>query len=333
MMRRLLLLPLLVLALGLPACQGEKPFTVQARFDDVADLVPNSSVQVADVRVGSVTDIELTKDYDALVTMKLDSKIALPSKVSAQLRKTNVLGERFVELVPDPDSGGKLASGTLITDTKLVPDLEDVVRTGSELLAAVSAEKIAGAIEAGATGVGGRGETFGTLLDDLTEIVHTYDQNSDDIVRLIRGLDGFLTDVGPEARLHGKAFEELAKAAEALNEEDERLVDSLNQLAKLSRTGEDIMVTHRERTDRFFDEFNAITAEIVRREEDLNRLFFEIHKHNYNTIRGVNQEFAQIFQDFIVCGENDTPGDAVRGCENPPQGHPRPSGRGGGERQ
>ena len=332
MMRRLLPL-LLALALVLPACQGEKPFTLQAQFDDVADLVANSSVQVADVRVGSVTAIELTKDYDALVTIELDNKIALPSKVSAQLRKTNVLGERFVELVPDPSSGGQLESGTLITDTRLVPDLEDVVRTGSELLAAVSAEKIAGAIEAGATGVGGRGETFGTLLDDLTQIVHTYDQNSDDIVRLIRGLDGFLTDVGPQAQLHGKAFEELAKAAEALNEEDERLVNSLNQLAKLSRTGEDIMVTHRERTDRFFDEFNAITGEIVRREKDLNRLFFEIHKHNYNTIRGINNEFAQIFQDFIVCGENETPGDAVRGCNNPPQGHPRPSGRGGGERQ
>ena len=331
MMRRGLLL--LILLLAVPACGGEEPFTVQARFTDVSDLVARSSVQVADVRVGSVTEIELTDNYEALVTMAIDPTVKLPSKVSAQLRKTNVLGERFVELVPDPDSGGRLAAGTVITDTRLVPDLEDVVRTGSDLLAAVSAEKIAGAIEAGATGVGGRGETFGTLLDDLTEIVHTYDRNSDDIVQLIEGLDGFLTDVGPEAELHGEAFAELSKAAKVLNEEDERLLDSLNELARLSRTGEDIMVTHSERTDRFFDEFNKITNQIVQREEDLDRLFFEIHKHNFNTIRGVNQEFAQIFQDFIVCGENDTPGDAVRGCDNPPQGRPRPSGRGGGVRQ
>ena len=331
-MRRLLLL-LLLAGIALPACARQEPFTVQARFDDVADLVERNSVQVADVRVGSVTEIELTDNYQAMVTMKLDDGVVLPSKVSAQLRKTNVLGERFVELIPDPSSGGQLESGTLITDTRLVPDLEDVVRTGSELLAAVSADKIAGAIEAGATGVGGRGETFGTLLDDLTEIVSTYDKNSDDIVRLIDGLDKFLADVGPEAELHGEAFAELAKAAKVLNEEDERLLATIQDVRRLSRTGEDIMVTHRERTDRFFNRFSKITDELVRREKDLDRLFYEVYKHNFNTIRGVNSEQAQIFQDFVVCGMNDTPGDAVRGCDNPPQGVPRPSGRGGGERR
>jgi phospholipid/cholesterol/gamma-HCH transport system substrate-binding protein len=332
MMRRVLPL-LLIAALALPACAREEPFTVQARFDDVADLVERNSVQVADVRVGSVTDIELTDDYQALVTIQLDEGVSLPSGVSAQLRKTNVLGERFVELIPDPDSGGRLEAGTLITDTRLVPDLEDVVRTGSELLAAVTADKIAGAIEAGATGLGGRGETFSTLLDDLTSIVSTYDRNSDDIVRLIDGLDGFLADVGPEAELHGEAFAELAAAAEALNEEDERLLDTLDEVRDLAQTGTDIMVTHRERTDVFFDRFNKITAELVRREKDLDRLFYEIYKHNYNTIRGVNQEHGQIFQDFIVCGINDTHGDAVRGCEDLPQGRKRPTGRGGGEQR
>lgn len=331
-MRRVLLV-LVALAVALPACGGPEQFTVQARFDDVADLVERNSVQVADVRVGSVTKIELTDNYEALVTMEIDPEVELPSQVSAQLRKTNVLGERFVELVPDPSSGGRLEEGTLITDTRLVPDLEDVVRTGSELLAAVTADKIAGAIEAGATGLGGRGQTFSTLLDDLTEIVHTYDQNSDDIVQLIEGLDGFLSDVGPEAQMHGEAFAELARGARALNQEDERLLDTLDDVRDLANTGTDIMVTHRERTDVFFNRFNKITKELVRREKDLDRLFYEVYKHNFNTIRGVNQEHGQIFQDFVVCGINDTPGDAVRGCEDLPQGRKRPSGRGGGEKR
>ena len=54
---------------------------------------------------------------------------------------------------------------------------------------------------------------------------------------------------------------------------------------------------------------------------------FEIAKHNFNTIRGVNAEHAQILLDFIVCGINDDPGEPVRGCENPPQGQPRPGPR------
>ncbi|HVM18698.1 MAG TPA: MCE family protein [Egibacteraceae bacterium] len=333
MMRRLPIVVLLVLALAIPACGRQEPFVLNAQFEDVADLVEGNAVQLADVRVGTIKSIELTDDLAAMVTMHLDPQVALPSRVSARLRKTNVLGERFVELVPDRSSGGRLESGAVITDTRLVADLEDVVRTGSELLAAVTAETVAGAIEAGARGVGGRGETFGQVLDDLTQIISSYDRNSEDIVRLIDGLDAFLADVGPEAQLHGDAFTELARAARVLNEEDERLLDAVDDIRELAITGEDIMTTHRERTDVFFDRFNRITAEITRRNEDLDRLFYEVYKHNFNTIRGVNNEMGQILLDLIVCGENDTPGDRVRGCEDLPQSGPRPSGRGGGEKR
>ena len=332
-MRRFTLVILALAVVGLPACVRQEPFTIQAKFADVADLVERNAVQVADVRVGTVTDIQLTDDYEAMVTLKIDEGVVLPSRVSAQLRKTNVLGERFVELIPDPDSGGRLAAGTVITDTKLVADLEDVVRVGSDLLAVVATDKIAGAIEAGAEGLGGRGETFDSVLDDLTEIVGSYDRNSDDIVRLINGLDGFLADVGPEANMHGEAFTELARATAVLEAEDDRLIDALEDLADLARTGEDIMVTHRRRTDDFFERFDRITDQVVSRQDKLDRLFAEVYKHNFNTIRGVNSEFGQIVLDFIVCGENDTPNDRVRGCETPPQGVPRPSGRGGGERR
>src|SRR3546814_6823664 len=41
------------------------PVELTAVFDDVGDLVTGHSVQVADVRVGSITGIELTDDYRA----------------------------------------------------------------------------------------------------------------------------------------------------------------------------------------------------------------------------------------------------------------------------
>ena len=38
---------------------GENPMTVHVQFPDVLDLVPQSTVKVADVTVGKVTDVEL----------------------------------------------------------------------------------------------------------------------------------------------------------------------------------------------------------------------------------------------------------------------------------
>src|SRR5947208_15788439 len=78
------------------------PLTITATFDDVGDLVENHAVQVADVRVGSVTKIELTSDFKAQVTMSIDD-VHLPADAVADLRQTSLLGERLIELRPcDP---------------------------------------------------------------------------------------------------------------------------------------------------------------------------------------------------------------------------------------
>lgn len=329
-MRRVLVLLLLAAAaaFALAACADGEGLVVRAEFDDVVDLATRSHAKIADVSVGVITDIELTEDHRALVTMRLDEDVELPTEVRAQLRKTNVLGERFVELIPDPQGGGTFESGTVITDTRSVPELEEVVFAGSDLLAAVAADRIAVALEAGAEGLGGRGETLNNLLDGLTEVVSTYDANSEDLVRLVDSLEAFLADVGPEAALHGRALEELAQATRVLEQEDERLLDTLEDVRALSRTGTDIIRTHRTRIDRFFTQLDAVLAEVTAREEDLEALLPDLAMHNRHTFRGVNAEFAQVVLDFIVCGVNDEPGNPVRDCgETAPSGRERPEPR------
>jgi phospholipid/cholesterol/gamma-HCH transport system substrate-binding protein len=325
-MRRLLLAPSIavVVALVLSGCNVNNALEVRAVFEDISDLVPRGHVKIADVPVGIVSDIELTEDHQALVTMRLEPDIELPSVVHARLRKTNVLGERFVELVPDRDSGGRLDPDAVITETAFVGELEELVLAGSEVLAAVTADRIAGALEAGAIGMEGRGETFGALLDDLTEIIVTYDQNSEDLIRLIDGMEAFLADVGPEAELHGRALEEVAEAMAVLDREDDRLLDTLTQVRSLSRVSTDIMVTHRQRIDDFWFRFDAVTRELARVEEDIARFPYAWHLHNHNTIRGINAEHAQLVADLILCGVNDLPGDPIRSCYDPPQGREQP---------
>jgi phospholipid/cholesterol/gamma-HCH transport system substrate-binding protein len=46
-----------------------------ATFDDVGDLQPRHSVQMADVRVGQISSIKLTDDYKARVTMSVKSSV------------------------------------------------------------------------------------------------------------------------------------------------------------------------------------------------------------------------------------------------------------------
>ena len=103
---------LAVLAAGctLPG-RVEGPVEVTATFDDVGDLVAGHSVQVADVRVGSVVGIELTDDYRAHVTMSLRDGLEVPADSEAILRTTSLLGEKFIELrAPEGDAPGLQAA-------------------------------------------------------------------------------------------------------------------------------------------------------------------------------------------------------------------------------
>jgi phospholipid/cholesterol/gamma-HCH transport system substrate-binding protein len=313
----------LIAALALTACGENGRIVAHAAFDDVVDLAVNGAVTIADVSVGRISSIDLDEDNRAVVELLIDEDVELPSRVVARLRKTNVLGERFVELVPDPSSGGRFEPGSTIEETVVVPEIEEAVFAGTDVIVAISADTLAGAIQSGAAGLDGRGETLGSLISELGDIVASYDRNSDDLVRLLDGFEQFLAEVGPQADLHGRSLAQLADFTRVLSEEDERLIDALTEIRALANSGTDIMRTHRQRTDDFFIRFQDISAEIARN-QDLERLFHEFAGHNYNTIRGVNAEHAQIISDFIVCGINDTPGDGVRACDDPPQAGPRP---------
>src|SRR5689334_19991768 len=82
---------------------GQNPITVTARFRDVLDLVPDSTVKVDDVTVGKITDISL-EGYHAVVTMQLRHDTRLPDNAVATIQQTSLLGEKFIELAP-PASG------------------------------------------------------------------------------------------------------------------------------------------------------------------------------------------------------------------------------------
>src|SRR5688572_11272080 len=101
---RLTLVAVLVGASALTSCtlpgRVEGPVELTATFTDVGDLVSGHSVQVADVRVGSITGIELTDGFEANVTMRIKDDLDLPDDSVAVLRTTSLLGEKFIELRP-----------------------------------------------------------------------------------------------------------------------------------------------------------------------------------------------------------------------------------------
>src|SRR4051794_6603517 len=65
---------------------GSSPLTIEADFEDVLDLVPQSSVKVDNVAVGRVDTIKLNGDgHSARVKLKVNGKVDLPAGTTARL--------------------------------------------------------------------------------------------------------------------------------------------------------------------------------------------------------------------------------------------------------
>jgi virulence factor Mce-like protein len=92
-------------AFGAPSGDGDD-YRVDVVFDDSRGLVPGQLVQVAGARVGTITDVTLTRDYKARVHLKVDPQFA-PFREDAEctIKPQGLIAENYVECVPgSPDA-------------------------------------------------------------------------------------------------------------------------------------------------------------------------------------------------------------------------------------
>src|SRR3954466_14732647 len=111
-------------------------YTVTASFENAAQLVKGKRVDVAGVPVGSVSDISLSDDGQALVKMEISDSAypPLPEGTHATVRSQSLSGiaNRSVDLaLPTTNEDQKIDSGGQITqaDTTSEVDLDQLFNT------------------------------------------------------------------------------------------------------------------------------------------------------------------------------------------------------------
>ena len=109
-------------------------YTVHAVFENAGQLVKGNEVRVGGQPIGSITDIVLDDDANAVVTMKVEDNFApLHDGTTATIRATSLSGiaNRYISLKPGPNSGSKIADGGRIgTDNTSAPvDLDVLFNT------------------------------------------------------------------------------------------------------------------------------------------------------------------------------------------------------------
>jgi phospholipid/cholesterol/gamma-HCH transport system substrate-binding protein len=219
---------------------GGSGYTVTAQFVNASQLVTGNNVTVAGAPVGSIKQISLSDDGQALVKMEISDSAytPLPEGTHATIRSQSLSGiaNRYVDLdLPTQPSGKTISSGGEITqaDTTSEVDLDEIFNTLDKPTVAHLQEVIRGFARA-YEGVGpqaNRGfyylnpflstsrRVFGELNSDQANLeglvvdaaglTSTLDQRSPEISSLVANLNGMLGTIGSQQQSLASAVSQL----------------------------------------------------------------------------------------------------------------------------
>lgn len=248
MTRRLTLVAVCAALLGtlLAGCARDTT-VVTVVFEDSGDLQPRGSVQTADVRIGRIGSIKLTKDFKARVTLHINGGRQIPRNSAAILRTTSLLGEKFVELRPlgEPTKGPFLQDGDILTNVQEAPELEFVAEQAIGVLGSVTAGDLATIIDTGATAVGGRGDDLRTLIDSLTVYSGALASRSENLGKIVDNLDTTTAALARDADSLEGLIVDLATTTRVLAENRDQAVSALRNLTRIATVQNDVFDRYR----------------------------------------------------------------------------------------
>lgn len=250
--------------------------TLSATFDDVQSLVVGHSVQISDVRVGTVTAIGLS-GYRARVTMSLKSDRRVPVGTTATIAKSSLLGENYVrlDLPPGRDmrTGPFLRSGAAIVQTSVQPDLEQVSEKVGPLIAALGGQDLATIADESATALDGKGRELNTLIKRAADVTDGYAAASADLGRALDSL-GRLGDSLDKGRSDlGRLPGNVALATRRLQDERHRIKLSIQRLEQLARSvNAKVQQRHAKRLAVLLGRADQLLAAALRGRDDLKAI-------------------------------------------------------------
>ncbi len=240
-----LALALIVLLVAFLVFGGGGGASYRLEFKEADQLVRGDQVQVGGVPVGSVTNIVLTRDFKALITIHVDSSLTpLHQGTLAQVRVPSLssVANRYIALEPGPNNNPTLASGSRLSAsaTGQVTDLDQLFNT----LDPKTRKGLQGFIQGTAEQYAGAGKQLGESSEYFAPALSATDHFFSELVRDQPTFTNFLVETAKAVTTIGARKEQLTDLVEnanktftAVGSQQTQLAEGLRQLPLTLRQG------------------------------------------------------------------------------------------------
>jgi phospholipid/cholesterol/gamma-HCH transport system substrate-binding protein len=231
-------LVLVVLIVAYLVFAGGGGNTYKLEFAEADQLVRGDQVQIGGVPVGSVTNIALTHDYKALVTIHVNSSVgALHQGTVAQVRVPSLssVANRYVALTLGPNNYPALSNGATLpaSATREVTDLDALFNTlnpktrrGLQEFIQGSAEQFAGASRQ----LGETTELFPPFFNSTGHFFSELDRDQRTLTKFLVETAKTVTTIGARQESLSDLIENQNTTFQAVGSEQRQLAAGVKQL-------------------------------------------------------------------------------------------------------
>ncbi|MEY2478638.1 MAG: phospholipid/cholesterol/gamma-HCH transport system substrate-binding protein [Actinomycetota bacterium] len=214
-----------------------------AVISDASELVPDNSVRIKDVPVGQVTKVVLD-GLHAKVSFNLDRDVHLPAGTRVELRQTSLLGEEYLALVPE--GKGRLREGATIPidKTRRVPQLEQVVELGGDLVNQVTADSLNRVINAFDEAAGGDPQRVARFIDAMAGATEAFAAHREDMATTIDRVHQMAAALAPHTDELAHSVDQFAAGLQALDRNKGQLAAFVESVDRLSTSAAELVTTH-----------------------------------------------------------------------------------------
>ncbi|MFI9408683.1 MCE family protein [Nocardia gamkensis] len=158
--------------LRLPSLVGIGRTSVDLVLPAGGGLYKKSNVEYRGVEVGVVDDIRV-QDNQVIVSMDLDSSVDIPrTNLQVEVHSRSAIGEMYIELLPQTDSGPFLASGDVIVGGRLPTSTTELVTSLDTALSAVPRPDLKTLIDESGTAFRNAGGDMQQILDGINAFIN-----------------------------------------------------------------------------------------------------------------------------------------------------------------
>ncbi|MBN9740505.1 ABC transporter substrate-binding protein [Amycolatopsis sp. A1MSW2902] len=230
---------------GLDRIFGNRGYHVTLQLPDSGGVFVNSEVAYRGVTVGRVGAMTLTP-HGIDVRLDIDSGGPdIPSALHAQVANRSAVGEQFVDLLPDRESGPYLEDGAVITqDRTSLPATPDSVLTHLDgLVASVHPESLKTVVDETYDAFAGSGPQLQKLLDSTSSLTATAAQYVPDTQGLLANSRTVFATQERQAQNITAFASGLKTIAGQLKSSDPAVRKVIDEAPQLSRQISDVLAT------------------------------------------------------------------------------------------